>query len=278
MERHEDATPPVHGEHEHALLAACQAVQLHLLGRFVDVCRHHDLRFHLGGGTLLGAIRDAGFIPWDDDIDVTMPRADFERLFELAAADRGLFGADCDLVLGIEQVGRLRYLRSSAANGPLALDILAMDAVPQGRLVRSASTWAWWGLRTAESVTWGSPELGRRQAPAAWALRAGARAAGRRRVAAARRWVYDWGQRRSDGSLWNCLVGSRPMGKQRPADWYSGGRHCEFEGMLLPVPTGAEEILTMLYGPDFMVPKPSAPGHARRPLRATVGDQHWDLA
>lgn len=47
---------------------------------FDAVCREHDLRYYLWAGTMLGAVRHHGFIPWDDDIDVAMPRPDYERL------------------------------------------------------------------------------------------------------------------------------------------------------------------------------------------------------
>lgn len=56
------------------------AVLLDMLREFDKVCQRHQLRYFLSGGTLLGAIRHQGFIPWDDDIDVEMPREDFDRL------------------------------------------------------------------------------------------------------------------------------------------------------------------------------------------------------
>lgn len=61
------------------------AVELDLLMHLDAVCRKHDLRYWIEGGTLIGAIRHNGFIPWDDDIDVLMFREDFERLCQYAA-------------------------------------------------------------------------------------------------------------------------------------------------------------------------------------------------
>ena len=60
------------------------AVELDLLNEFARVCKEHDLKWFAHAGTLLGAIRHQGFIPWDDDIDVTMPRADYIQLCNVA--------------------------------------------------------------------------------------------------------------------------------------------------------------------------------------------------
>ena len=53
---------------------------LNLLLRFDAFCKEHNLRYSLDSGTLLGAVRHKGFIPWDDDIDLNMPRPDYDRL------------------------------------------------------------------------------------------------------------------------------------------------------------------------------------------------------
>lgn len=59
------------------------AIYLELLEAFDKLCQKHGLRYTLYAGTMLGAIRHKGFIPWDDDLDVAMPREDYEKLIAL---------------------------------------------------------------------------------------------------------------------------------------------------------------------------------------------------
>lgn len=54
-------------------------IQLDLLQNFIQICKDNDLRYFLLGGSCLGAVRHKGYIPWDDDIDVGMPRSDYKN-------------------------------------------------------------------------------------------------------------------------------------------------------------------------------------------------------
>ena len=54
-------------------------IQLDILDSVAQFCEERGLRYYLAYGTLLGAVRHKGYIPWDDDIDLHMPRPDYER-------------------------------------------------------------------------------------------------------------------------------------------------------------------------------------------------------
>ncbi len=68
---------------ENSILKEVQKNQLHILIEFDRICKKHNLTYQLFSGTLLGAIRHGGVIPWDDDIDVCMLRKDYEKFIKV---------------------------------------------------------------------------------------------------------------------------------------------------------------------------------------------------
>lgn len=67
-------------------------IDLDLLLKFHDLCEKEGFRYSISGGTLIGAVRHQGFIPWDDDIDVMMPRPDYDRFIKYCLNNEIPFG------------------------------------------------------------------------------------------------------------------------------------------------------------------------------------------
>ena len=65
-------------------LRSCQLKQLSILEEIDKICKRHNIEYWLDGGSLLGAIRHGGFIPWDDDIDIAMSLEDEKRFEQIA--------------------------------------------------------------------------------------------------------------------------------------------------------------------------------------------------
>ena len=69
-------------------LQEVQKIELNLLTQFDQICRGQEFRYSLAGGSLIGAVRHQGFIPWDDDIDVIMPRPDYDRFIKYCQTEK----------------------------------------------------------------------------------------------------------------------------------------------------------------------------------------------
>ena len=118
------------------------AVELDLLSKFTQVCEKHGLSYFMDGGTLLGAVRHKGFIPWDDDADIIMPREDYDRLWEIAAqeftepyffqtalSENGLFRTHAQL-RNSKTTGFIHEDKDKNINKGIFIDIFVLDSIP----------------------------------------------------------------------------------------------------------------------------------------------------
>ena len=122
-------------------LREMQQIELQILIELDKVCREHGLRYYMDGGTLLGAVCYEGFIPWDDDIDLKMPRPDYERLLTMQAAFPEHIRIDaprpehCEYTF-LKLVDDRTVLEEDCGNGQykrtgVYIDILPMDGHPE---------------------------------------------------------------------------------------------------------------------------------------------------
>ena len=72
---------------EDLTLQELKEIELNLLKKFHSFCVENGIRYFLAYGTLLGAVRYKGFIPWDDDVDVLVPREDYKKMIDLFQDD-----------------------------------------------------------------------------------------------------------------------------------------------------------------------------------------------
>lgn len=118
---------------------------IRILNAVDGVCREHGLTYYLWAGTMLGAVRHKGFIPWDDDADIAMPREDYEKLishpewmpapFEFICAENDgdyplPFAKIQDASTTIIERMHLKYL------GGIYIDVFPLDGVPAGKLAQ----------------------------------------------------------------------------------------------------------------------------------------------
>lgn len=66
-----------------------QEHQYQMMVKFDEICKKNNIKYSLAGGTLLGAVRHKGFIPWDDDLDIMMSRKDYNKFLEIAQSELG---------------------------------------------------------------------------------------------------------------------------------------------------------------------------------------------
>lgn len=114
-------------------------VQLDLCKKLFEVCKRNNIKVFLFGGSLLGAVRHKGYIPWDDDMDVALLRSDFDKLtkianqefndpyfFQTASSDKEFFFGYARL-RNSETTGVITYNNSDSYNNGIFIDIFVLD-------------------------------------------------------------------------------------------------------------------------------------------------------
>lgn len=145
--------------------------QIKMLDMIARLCDENGLHYYLSGGTLLGAVRHKGFIPWDDDIDINMPRGDVEKLEEIIKKNPSLFegyeiskgGSDvyspaCQWYRLYDQSVIIENFFGGASDKPfyhpLFIDIFPIDGFPKNDAKTKIFCWELIFIRKMLGVSW----------------------------------------------------------------------------------------------------------------------------
>ncbi len=133
-------------------LRGLQLVELDILKETLRLFEKHHIRYYALGGTMLGAVRHHGFIPWDDDIDIGVPREDYERLEFIAdqlpaCMEFRSFACDPDYPYYCARIVDKRVtVRSSRTEldeiTPAWIDVFPLDGMPNSGIRRKLHGWA----------------------------------------------------------------------------------------------------------------------------------------
>ena len=262
------------------VLEELHEIELGALKTFIKLCNAYNLRYYAIGGTLLGAVRHKGFIPWDDDVDVAMPRKDYDRLIELVKSReaqeilgenyrieswqtdkefKSYFAKMCATKMEIEE----QLLEDTTTRKGYLIDIIPLDGTPDEDVARKVYYAKAMGLRFLCGTA--NVHTGIRTSRSKWeqvVLRA-VRAMKLYRFIDVRK-IYTRmdrlfkGQDAEHAEYAGTLTGAYKTREIVPREYFGESYDeyslWEFEGMLLRGPKRCEEYLTHMFGDYYKLP------------------------
>lgn len=257
-------------------LQSVQRASLNILVSVASVCEREGLKYYLCGGTLLGAVREKGFIPWDDDIDIMMPRPDYDALIKMSDEK-------------LDKRFKLSYFRIADKGGTLKthhvqifdlsidlernwtmdpeiihpwIDIFPLDGLPKSAILRNLHYYRYrfWDLCTKISSFDDNVNVWRTNRPKYQKM------------------VIEFLKKTRFGSDWDTLAlmeksektatryplnsselicsfhGLHKRREMIPCSWFKEDRQMLFEGYPFSVPYEYDVFLRNYYGDSYMIP------------------------
>ena len=118
------------------VLKKIQEQELLLLKECIKLCEDNNIEYFALGGTLLGAVRHQGFIPWDDDIDLGIPRKYYDKLIELLSDNEEVVLEKNIINLNVLQYKKKENIQIGSESYSVYIDLFPLDGVPNGKIAR----------------------------------------------------------------------------------------------------------------------------------------------
>lgn len=236
-----------------------KSIELEMLKHFVEICNEYNLKYYLIGGTLLGAIRHKGFIPWDDDIDVGMPRTSYNMFLEIASQRLPeylflqTFSSDQEYPNCFAKIrdSRTTFVETSMnrrmINHGVFIDIFPLDYYPERNRLFFKIKEFWLKIRVS-CVS---------NSKASYKIRIAQMISKLIFPSVEDAIVKRDGLIQSNGSssLFTNFCGAWGEKEIVPVSWFGEGTDVEFEGLRLKAPVEYDKYLKHMYG-DYMTPPP----------------------
>lgn len=254
-------------------LSDLQKAELNVFKAFIKVCNDNGFKYYITGGSLLGAVRHKGFIPWDDDIDIVMTRKDYEKFKLIASKElpENMYLSNFDTPGHIWLVPRIIdkntsfYLNNATEKKEIGawIDILIIDGIPNPGIRKNIMKFFYLVGRMLFQFSNFSTAVNLHRKGRPWYEYAAIKFAQISHVEKmlnpkAMGHFYDWVCSWYD--LDKCNYGAPLSGAMQfrevvPKVWFGEGKDYPFEDIIVKGVDKAHEYLTYIYG-DYMTPPP----------------------
>ena len=255
------------------------AIQMDMAKKLIDVCDRNGLKVWAASGTLLGCVRDHGFIPWDDDIDMVMLRDDYDKLvsiaekefthpyfFQTAYSEKAPYPREHAQMRYANTAAILPYDIFADFDQSIFIDIFVMDGIPEdsaelSRLLNRINKIKFY----LQKKTFGyKARIG---APSTWIkwARLKLHFLFHSFLATYRSLENELRKQPVDKSKFVTKIGifsnmQYVTTRKLDREWFRETVYMPFEDMQMPVPSGYDKVLTALYG-DYMKPAKAPTAH-----------------
>lgn len=238
------------------------AIQLDMLKKLLEVCEKYGLQIWADSGTLLGAVRHKGYIPWDDDMDLVMPRTDYDSLVQIAPkefchpyffqcmATEKRYARNHAQIRMDGTTGMLGFggQRTTHIHQGIFIDVFPLDEVPDD----SKTMESWLAEHQAklcalDANVYFSIAHPIRSLKGRWSFDALAK-------------EYEQCLKKYDDGC-HSRVSKLSFRYIMDKDWYNHTVYLPFEYISIPVPECFNEVLKVLYGDNYMTPVQALTSH-----------------